>query len=238
MGDDVVLPAAPVADVRVKVSFKNNLLLTAMERAGIKTGTELARRAGLTQSRVSTLVCMRKPAKKDSQGWSDAALAVAAVLKCDPEDLFSWFQQYSRLEHNSYSLGAVSSEVASLAIQNGTEREENIEDLRRTLNVALATLKPYEERVLRLRFGLVPGEDTFTLREIGDEFGVSNTRIQQIEARALRKLKHPNRTKELKSFVGRTSDGVERLKLSNYICKSKKALKEHYHGADITEDKS
>ncbi len=57
-----------------------------------------------------------------------------------------------------------------------------------------------EEKVLRLRFGLLDGR-TRTLEEVGKEFNVTRERIRQIEAKALRKLKHPNRSKRLKDFV-------------------------------------
>ena len=57
-----------------------------------------------------------------------------------------------------------------------------------------------EEKVLRLRFGLYDGR-TRTLEEVGKEFNVTRERIRQIEAKALRKLKHPTRSKRLKDFV-------------------------------------
>ena len=57
-----------------------------------------------------------------------------------------------------------------------------------------------EEKVLRLRFGLLDGR-TRTLEEVGKEFNVTRERIRQIEAKALRKLKHPTRSKRLKDFV-------------------------------------
>ena len=65
---------------------------------------------------------------------------------------------------------------------------------------ALGTLTPREERVLRMRFGIGVASD-FTLEEVGLQFAVTRERIRQIEAKALRKLKHPNRSKNLKSFL-------------------------------------
>jgi RNA polymerase primary sigma factor len=73
-------------------------------------------------------------------------------------------------------------------------------DLQRQINNALKTLTPREERVLRKRFGI--GENTdHTLEEVGQDFAVTRERIRQIEAKALRKLRHPSRSKRLKSFV-------------------------------------
>lgn len=73
-------------------------------------------------------------------------------------------------------------------------------DLKRSINQILSTLTPREERVLRMRFGLGTNSDN-TLEEVGKQFTVTRERIRQIEAKALRKLKHPSRSKRLKSFL-------------------------------------
>src|SRR5688572_15386846 len=64
----------------------------------------------------------------------------------------------------------------------------------------LATLTPREEKVLRMRFGIGEKSD-HTLEEVGQDFEVTRERIRQIEAKALRKLRHPSRSKRLKSFM-------------------------------------
>ncbi len=73
-------------------------------------------------------------------------------------------------------------------------------DLRDTMTRALATLSPREERVVRMRFGIGMSGD-HTLAEVGQQFSVSRERIRQIEAKALRKLKHPHRCRILRSFI-------------------------------------
>ena len=73
-------------------------------------------------------------------------------------------------------------------------------NLRETTTRVLASLTPREERVLRMRFGI--GMDTdHTLEEVGQQFSVTRERIRQIQAKALRKLQHPNRSRKLRSFL-------------------------------------
>ena len=72
--------------------------------------------------------------------------------------------------------------------------------LREQLNKVLDTLAEREQKVLRLRFGLDDGKAR-TLEEVGKEFNVTRERIRQIEAKALRKLRHPSRSKQLKDYL-------------------------------------
>ena len=83
--------------------------------------------------------------------------------------------------------------------------------LREQLEEVLDTLAPREKKVLELRLGMVDGK-TRTLEEVGQEFQVSRERIRQIEAKALRKLRHPSRSKKLKDFLG----GPEETVVSSY----------------------
>jgi RNA polymerase primary sigma factor len=73
-------------------------------------------------------------------------------------------------------------------------------NLRETTTRVLASLTAREERVVRMRFGLGMNSD-HTLEEVGQQFSVTRERIRQIEAKALRKLKHPSRSRELRSFL-------------------------------------
>ena len=72
--------------------------------------------------------------------------------------------------------------------------------LREQLEEVLSTLTPREEQVLRMRFGLIDGKP-HTLEEVGKEFDVTRERIRQIESKALRKLRHPSRSKKLRDFL-------------------------------------
>ena len=73
-------------------------------------------------------------------------------------------------------------------------------NLREQTEALLKTLTPREERVIKMRFGIGEGNE-HTLEEVGQNFAVTRERIRQIEAKALRKLRHPSRSRKLKAFL-------------------------------------
>ena len=87
-------------------------------------------------------------------------------------------------------------------VDDGPSPEDSaiLSELKTVVTASLATLKPREERILRKRFGIGLPTD-YTLEEIGEEFRVTTERIRQIEAKALRKLKHPSRHRHLVNFL-------------------------------------
>ena len=105
----------------------------------------------------------------------------------------------------------IAQEPVSLETPIGEEEDSKLGDflpseaasfslLREQLEEVLDTLAPREKKVLELRFGIVDGR-TRTLEEVGKEFNVTRERIRQIEAKALRKLRHPSRSKKLRDFL-------------------------------------
>ncbi|QMS85905.1 RNA polymerase sigma factor RpoD [Candidatus Xianfuyuplasma coldseepsis] len=99
-------------------------------------------------------------------------------------------------EEEDSSLGDFIADPDTLTPMEYTSKEM----LKRELDTVLETLTDREEKVLRMRFGLLDGRSR-TLEEVGREFGVTRERIRQIEAKALRKLRHPSRSKKLKDFM-------------------------------------
>ena len=90
-------------------------------------------------------------------------------------------------------------EVSPVIVDNCLE-ELKRQNLKQVVTKTWSSLQPREERVLRLRFGINLNKD-YTLEEVGKIINVNRERVRQIEAKALRKLKHPSRSKELKHYL-------------------------------------
>jgi len=122
------------------------------------------------------------------------------------------------LGHGAGSLAAAGAAAVSLETPIGEEDDSHLGDLiedknaiqpidamiqsnlRETTTHVLASLTPREERIVRMRFGLGMNSD-HTLEEVGQQFSVTRERIRQIEAKAIRKLKHPSRSRVLRTFL-------------------------------------
>lgn len=131
---------------------------------------------------------------------------LAGLMEEDP-DRIQWMQQINlqplSLEH---PIGEEDDNELGVFIEDkkSPTPSQIVQDaqLREKLEELLTTLTPREARILRLRFGLSNGV-TYTLEEVGEKFGLTRERIRQIEGRALRRLRHPSRSRQLKDFLSR-----------------------------------
>ncbi len=129
---------------------------------------------------------------------------IAEVMECDPRKV-QWMLKVSwrplSLEH---PVGKDDDSELGSFIEN--DREPNPSDsaynklLKEKIEELLNTLTPREARILRLRFGLQNGH-CYTLEEVGQKFGLTRERIRQIEGRALRRLRHPRRSRKLRDYL-------------------------------------
>ena len=131
---------------------------------------------------------------------------VSAELDISPETA----QKYLRHCVPEISLEAYLDELSeagmpldeSLTYDGAEEMREYSQnkEMRHVLNAALHTLTPREEQTLRLRYGFVDGRPR-TLEEVGKQYNITRERIRQIEAKALRKMRHPSRSKKIKGYL-------------------------------------
>ena len=137
-------------------------------------------------------------------GCKPSVEEIAEVMECDPRKV-QWMLKVSwrplSLEH---PVGNDDDSELGSFIEN--DREPNPSDsaynklLKEKIEELLNTLTPREARILRLRFGLQNGH-CYTLEEVGQKFGLTRERIRQIEGRALRRLRHPRRSRKLRDYL-------------------------------------
>ena len=197
-----------VKEYRVKVSVRNNLILRAIEDAGYASVAEFCRATdvGLHMSQMNDLIAFRtKPINNDGR-FRPIAIAIMEALGAAPTDLWTVEQLNLKLTKNSALayiaqddirgyLGMREEEVT--AIENPEQvvfNKERADVVRGMFHF----LTPREANVLQLRFGLVENQRQHTLGEIGDMMDVGRERVRQIEARALRKLRHSCVTDKLR----------------------------------------
>jgi len=215
----------PVNEYRIKVTVRNNLILNAIENAGYKSVSEFCRAAGLPKTALTELIAMRKPPINQSGEFSDNAKALMEELCALPTDLWTTEQLTLKLKRNSAQRD-VSSEGMRAAL--GMHAEELLElmkpddpdeavlkhEMVSVVEEQLESLSPRAALVLRMRFGIGCEEHTF--EEIGDKFDLTKERVRQIEAKALRHLKHPSRSDELRQLLPtyeRSPEQKEKAKL-------------------------
>ena len=211
-------------DYRVTVRVRNNNILKLIEGKGI-SGTEVAKDIGMAYSTLSRYIQLRESpitaqgtVKQSAQRLCDYfgmlveevwSLEQLTPIECNIKEVEFSYQELTRLENISDPI---------LSLENDQLKEQ--------MDVSLDKLDPREAMVLRLRFGLEG--DVHTTKEIGDMLGITSTRIGQIEAKALRKLRHPSRSEVLLTFLDDGSEmdrkAAEREKIQQTVKEWEQAL--------------
>lgn len=196
-------------DLRVEVRVKNNVLWKKIHKVSGSVA-EFVRdhpEVGDPMAVFRLVALKRSPVRKDGH-WTPAATRLAEVLATPEAELFpGWLyidgpKKLRVLEVSKKELLFRCGNTGLVAAPEEEQPERVLEELElhRRVNRVLQTLKPREETILRMRFGIGMDPD-HTLEEVGAEFYLSRGRIQQIETRALKKLRHPSRSRQLRSFV-------------------------------------
>jgi RNA polymerase sigma factor (sigma-70 family) len=189
-------------EFRLKVSVRNNLLLSAIEAQGYTSVAEFERACGLGMGRINNLVAMRDAPILQSGEFSQNAKLVMEVLGAAPTDLWTEQQLTIKLKTNSGERAIDANLVQHLLEQKSRNDylpspEDSLlaAETSAIVNEVLGTLKPREKDVLQQRF-----VNDSTLQEVGNHHGLSKERIRAIESKALRKLRDVKRAPILKEF--------------------------------------
>lgn len=179
-------------DYRLTIKVRNNRLLKAIEAVGGIPGGKWCAENGLSYSLVNDLINMTKSPLTAGGDLCPVAVRLCGVLGKLPEDLWSSEQLYP-LERNFSEMEMDLAQVVALL---PSEQQSYLPDFSKfeqeqttaLVSQAVSTLASREQEVIRLRF-----EDDLTLEECANRLDVTRERVRQIEAKALRKLRHPVR---------------------------------------------
>lgn len=183
-------------EYRVKVTVRNNLLLSAIEAAGYKSQADFERSAGIRYGGASQFISLRaRPINQDGE-FKPVAKQIMEVLGAAPSDLWTDQQLMMKLKTNTgeRTIGEdqvqyiLENHLQAMTLPNPEDAAENAETVDIVAHV-LDSLTKREANALRLRFGI--GCDEHTLEEAGKVLNVTRERMRQIEAKALRKLRMP-----------------------------------------------
>jgi RNA polymerase sigma factor (sigma-70 family) len=203
---------------RIKVTVRNNLLLTAIEEAGYKSSASFAREIGHTEQEISSLVALRKAPINANGEFCPLAKDVMEALGAAPSDLWTTEQLTMKLPKNSVDevvttrflldTTAMQSVLGGNVLQLEGATYEDIEtpeqiqtkkELADLVEANMHCLNFQQQRVIRMRYGF-GSEKEHTLEEVADKLQVTRERIRQVEAKALRKLREASKMKPGEDF--------------------------------------
>lgn len=198
-------------EIAVKARAKHGLIYKYMTEHGL-TWLEMAEKIGISTGTFSKIIHFRWAPTENYQN-KEVAKKLCNFFHCNleeilPNELAQQIKNNSEIAELLQEEQTVYKEVDveylsyDEAPQSILAYQENFNkqiDFRETIEKVLKTLTPREERIIKLRFG-IGDEVEHTLEEVGKEFGVTRDRIRQIEEKAIRKLKHPARLRNLKEI--------------------------------------
>lgn len=192
-------------EFRIEIKVKNNIFLSKLEKAGYKTLGEFCRLNNLPPSHIGNYVNLKKSPLNIEGDFYKILYTVATLLNCSPENLFSESQLHLELKSNKRSIAVNEAEMQFMIENNYGEQkllEENIFEDQKNKEVEelLKTIPSRYQKVLEMRMGLGEYVREHTLDEVGKELGIQRERVRQLEAKALRMLRHPSRADKVREF--------------------------------------
>lgn len=209
-----------MSDYEVQIRVRNNNILQKLKIAGYSSIPKFCQAVGINAASLYSIINMKLSPLTTGGKFRDVVVKVCEHLKCAPEELFSEAQINAELKTNKRTLEVNEAELRFLletqkepiSLEHQIIEEENNNALDKALGKYLT---PREEKVMRFRYGLSEDGQAHTLRECALLFEVGQERIRQIEAKALRKLRHP--TSGLKEIFGEENQRLRRCLVNNVV---------------------
>lgn len=174
-------------DVRLVIRAKNNLLLSRIEERGFSNIAAFCQFVNVSYAMLNGYICMRISPRMRNGDWRKPALDIAEALDANPEDLWSSEQQAMTEPVKVAEVVMSMAEYGRRLAASNPERQIEARQYRELIAKAVDKLNPRERQIVRRRFGLETGKEE-SCRSIARSLGVSDTRVQQIEIRAIRQM--------------------------------------------------
>ena len=178
-----------MSDFRVDIRVRNNLLLSAIENSFCKTIAGVSEMGGPSLNVIYGYVNLKRSPLDSFGNWQPSALCICDVIGVLPDEVFTE-AHYEALKTNRAQFVADMGDINRLIESKDPLTMLEEKESKELIWDALETLHPREKLVLQLR-----NVDDLTLAEIGKRLDVTGNRVMQIEGKALRKLRHPDRRK-------------------------------------------
>ena len=190
-----------MTDYAVEIRIKNAHILRLMKSAGFRSARQLAIASKVEQARVGQLLNLKISPINRRGDWRNYVKRIADALNCMPDDLFSDTQRLSFMQSNKHVIEIEEHEIEQFleSRQKELESPEDVivkRDITKGIRTALSKLNSKERDVIIMKFGL-NDEEPLTFEQISEKIGLSAGRVQQIEAKAMRRLRRPTRIKPI-----------------------------------------
>lgn len=193
-------------EYRLEIKVRNNAVLKRIEELGYESIPDFCRANNLNYGAINDIIAFKAPFYRKRGGINGLIVKLANVLQVLPDHIYPPERRGAPLERNKYisevdkaDLMQISTSLRKDALP--VDDRKMLDDFASTIQrVMLEALTPREQRLLDKRFGITSGVPQ-TLDEVGAELNVSRERVRQMEIKAIRKMKHPAQSKELREYI-------------------------------------
>lgn len=193
-------------EYRLEIKVRNNAVLKRMEELGCESPVAFCKAHKLNYQEVHKIISFKSPFYRKRGNINGSIVKLANALQVLPDYIYPPERRGVPLERNKYiaevekaDLMQISTSLRKDALP--VDDRKMLDDFAPTIRrVMLEALTPREQRLLDKRFGITSGIPQ-TLDEVGAELNVGRERVRQMEAKAIRKMKHPARSRELREYI-------------------------------------
>jgi hypothetical protein len=192
-------------EYRLEIKVKNNVVLKRIDELGYDTVPAFCRAHKLSYVIVNDIIKFKLPFYTKFGRVSESLVRVGEALQMLPEDMYPPERREKPLPKNHYIIETDKADLMQISTSLRLDAlpvddRKMLEDFAPTIKRVMLTLTPKEQRVLDRRYGITSGTPE-TCEEIGKDMNLSGYRINQIEHKAIRKMKHPQRSVKLREYL-------------------------------------